>query len=188
MEITKNKNPYGLGYWFSKDVEVHIYPRVCFSFWNSQTFGKGLETFGSRIFFLRFLKFLGWYGFSYEFLAALNAFHQCLFNVMTNLIFYKSLETFAKIISSNTVGICLKGQWFKILFLSEKWGRHAAANFVKRRDNFRAHLNMNEALNTFFLKRQWVKLLSSSKSKDGSDISYSCPSIHGDKGLKYDLL
>ncbi len=31
-------------------------------------------------------------------------------------------------ISSNTVGSCLKGQWFKILFLSEKWGRHAAAN------------------------------------------------------------
>ncbi len=32
--------------------------RVWFSFWKSQTFGKSLEIFDSRIFFLRFFKFL----------------------------------------------------------------------------------------------------------------------------------
>ncbi len=37
--------------------------RVWFSFWKSQIFGKSLESFGSQIFFLRFLKSIGWYGF-----------------------------------------------------------------------------------------------------------------------------
>jgi len=44
----------------------------------SQRFSKSLETFGSRIFFLRCLKSIGWYGFSYGFLAVLNLFHQFL--------------------------------------------------------------------------------------------------------------
>jgi hypothetical protein len=43
----------------------------------SQRFGKSLETSGSRIFFLRFLKSLGWYGFSYGVLADMHLFNQC---------------------------------------------------------------------------------------------------------------
>jgi hypothetical protein len=42
------------------------------------------ETNGSRIFFLRFLKSIGWYGFSYGFLVVLN---NVLFRVITNLKF-----------------------------------------------------------------------------------------------------
>jgi hypothetical protein len=44
----------------------------------SQTFGKSLETFGSQIYFLRFLNPKGWYGFFYEFLVVFNLFHQNL--------------------------------------------------------------------------------------------------------------
>jgi hypothetical protein len=40
-----------------------------FFYLKSPRFGKSLETFGSQIFFLRFLKSIGWYGFSYEFLG-----------------------------------------------------------------------------------------------------------------------
>ncbi len=45
----------------------------------SQGFCKSLNTFDLRIFFSRFLQDIGWYGFSYRFLAVLNLFHQCLF-------------------------------------------------------------------------------------------------------------
>ncbi len=51
----------------------------------SQGFGKSLETSGSRIFFLRFLKSIGWYGFSYGFLPVLNLFHQCFILICTNI-------------------------------------------------------------------------------------------------------
>jgi hypothetical protein len=50
----------------------------------SQQFGKSLETFGSKIFFLRFKKTIGWYGFSYVFLAVLDIFHQCFILFWTN--------------------------------------------------------------------------------------------------------
>jgi hypothetical protein len=51
----------------------------------SQRFGKSLETSGSRIFFLRYLKSIGCYGFSYGFLAVLNLFHQCFILIFTNI-------------------------------------------------------------------------------------------------------
>jgi hypothetical protein len=35
-------------------IYVHVLCGVWFSFWKSQTFGKSLEAFGSRIFFLRY--------------------------------------------------------------------------------------------------------------------------------------
>jgi hypothetical protein len=35
--------------------------------WNSQTFGKILETFGVRFFFLRFFKSMGWMDFPVDF-------------------------------------------------------------------------------------------------------------------------
>ncbi len=213
MDIAKNKNPRRLGYWFSKDFQVHTLGFV-FLFGNNKHFGKSLETFGSWIFFLGFFITISWYGFSYWFLVVLNVFHQCfvdsnnpkfnkrcfikeglqkhfciiglvscapkrnpkarvyglkIYSLERNprlwLDSWQCLETFTKIISSNTVGICLKRQWLKILFLSEKWGRQAAANVVKSRwkgrDKFRAQLNMNEALNTIwiYLKGQRVKIV-----------------------------
>ncbi len=54
MEITKNKNPQARLYIFYRF--LNPYPRVQFSVWKSQTFGKSLETFASRISFLKFLK------------------------------------------------------------------------------------------------------------------------------------
>jgi hypothetical protein len=45
---------------------------------------------------LRFLKSIGWYGFSYGFLVVLNLFHQYLFKVITNLKFKKSCFTVKK--------------------------------------------------------------------------------------------
>jgi len=36
-----------------------------------------LKTFALRIFFLGFLKYIGWYGHSYVFLAVLNMFRPC---------------------------------------------------------------------------------------------------------------
>ncbi len=50
---------------------------------------KSLETFGSRIFFLRCLKSItvGWYTFSYWFLVVLNLFQPCF--VITNFKFDK---------------------------------------------------------------------------------------------------
>jgi hypothetical protein len=50
-------------------------------YWKSQRFGKNLEAFGSRIFFLKFLKSTGWYGFSYGFLVVLKPFHQCFVQI-----------------------------------------------------------------------------------------------------------
>ncbi len=49
--------------------------------------GKSLETFGSRIDFLRFLKSIGWYGFPYGFLVVLNLFHKfyCLKLLLVNM-------------------------------------------------------------------------------------------------------
>jgi hypothetical protein len=44
-----------------------------FSFRKSQTFDQSLETFGSWIFLLRFLKPIGWYRFSYGFLVDLKS-------------------------------------------------------------------------------------------------------------------
>ncbi len=56
--------------------------------WKSKRFGKSLETFGSRIFFLSFLKSIAWYGFCYYgFLVVLNLFRNVLFKVITK--FYK---------------------------------------------------------------------------------------------------
>jgi hypothetical protein len=46
-------------------------------FLKSQKFGKSHETFDSRIFFLKFSKSVGWYGFYYGFLVVFNVFHQC---------------------------------------------------------------------------------------------------------------
>jgi hypothetical protein len=59
MEITKNKNPYG------------------FVFENHKHLAIVSRLFGSQIFFLRFLKSIGWYGFSLGFLVVLNLVHQC---------------------------------------------------------------------------------------------------------------
>jgi hypothetical protein len=47
-----------------------------FIYWKSQRFGKSLETFDARIFFLRFVKSIGWYGL-YGFLVVLNLFQKC---------------------------------------------------------------------------------------------------------------
>jgi hypothetical protein len=67
MEITKNKNPKARQQIFFSFINPH--PRVWFSFWKSQTFGKRLKTFGLRILFFGFLKSIGWYGFSYDLLV-----------------------------------------------------------------------------------------------------------------------
>ncbi len=61
MEITMNKNSLEYGFLFG----------------NHKHLAKSLDTFGSQIFFLRFLKSIGWWGFSYGFLVVLNFFHQC---------------------------------------------------------------------------------------------------------------
>jgi hypothetical protein len=37
------------------------------------------------LFFLRFLKSIGWFGFSYGFLVVLNLFHQCFILICTNI-------------------------------------------------------------------------------------------------------
>jgi hypothetical protein len=58
-----------LGYRFFFDFLIHA---LWVLFWKSQTFGKSLETFGLQIFFLRFFKSIGWYGFW----VVLNLFHQ----------------------------------------------------------------------------------------------------------------
>jgi hypothetical protein len=48
MEITKNKNTYRR---FSIDFKIHtLLPRVWFSYWKSQAYGKSLKTFGSGFF------------------------------------------------------------------------------------------------------------------------------------------
>ncbi len=69
MEITKNKNSQARLQVFYRSL---IHARVWFSFWKSQTFGKSLKTYGSGMFFLIFLKSIGWYGFSYGFLVVLE--------------------------------------------------------------------------------------------------------------------
>jgi hypothetical protein len=51
--------------------------------------GKSLETFGTRIFFLRFLKSKGLYGFFYGFLFVFNEAVTCTFSVLP-LSLYKS--------------------------------------------------------------------------------------------------
>ncbi len=51
----------------------------------SKRLGKSLKTFGSQIFFLRFLKSIGWHGFSYGFWAVLKMFHQCFILINTNI-------------------------------------------------------------------------------------------------------
>jgi hypothetical protein len=65
--------------WKSQRMKIHrLDYRFSIDFFNpfpkSQTFGKSLETFGSRIYFLRFFKSIGWY----RFLAVLNLCHQNL--------------------------------------------------------------------------------------------------------------
>jgi hypothetical protein len=54
MEITKNKDPLARLKIFHRFLNPNR--RIWFSYWKSQIFGKSLETFGLRIFFLRFLK------------------------------------------------------------------------------------------------------------------------------------
>jgi hypothetical protein len=49
--------------------------------------GKRLKTFGSRIFFLIFVKSISWFGFSFGFLVVLNLFINVLFKVISNLKF-----------------------------------------------------------------------------------------------------
>ncbi len=56
--------------------------------WISQRFGKSLKTFGLQIYFLRFFKSIGWYGFSYGVLVVLNFFINFLLKVITYLKFY----------------------------------------------------------------------------------------------------
>jgi hypothetical protein len=62
MGITKNKNPQASLYIFFRFLNPHrsLWIFLC----KSQRFGESLETFGSRIFFFRFLKSIGWYEFS----------------------------------------------------------------------------------------------------------------------------
>ncbi len=55
---------------------LNPYPILWIFCWKSQKFGKSLGTFGSRIFVLRFLKSIDWYGFSYGFLVVLTLFLQ----------------------------------------------------------------------------------------------------------------
>ncbi len=45
-------------------------------FLENATIWQSLETFGLGIFFLRFLKSMGWYGFYYALLVVLNVFQQ----------------------------------------------------------------------------------------------------------------
>ncbi len=88
MEITKNKNPQARLQIFYRF--LNPYPRLQFSLQKSQTFVKSLQTFGLRIFILRFLKSIGWYGFSYRFLVFFEiSFIKVLFKVIANLKFYK---------------------------------------------------------------------------------------------------
>ncbi len=60
-----------LGYRFSYRIS-NPYPGVLLSFWNWQK-SRG---FWFADFFLKLLKSIGWYGFSYGFLVVLNLFHQ----------------------------------------------------------------------------------------------------------------
>ncbi len=84
MKITKNKNPLARLQIFYRF--LNPYRRVWLSFWKSQTFDKSLENFGSQIFVLRFLKAIGWYGYSYGFCLCFN---NVMFIVFTTLKFYK---------------------------------------------------------------------------------------------------
>jgi hypothetical protein len=64
---------------------LNPYPSLWIFLCKSQRFSESLETFGSRVFFLRFFKSIGWYGFSYGFLTVLNLFHQCFILICTNI-------------------------------------------------------------------------------------------------------
>ncbi len=66
--------------------------------WKSQWFGKSLVFFGLLIFFLQFLKSLGWYGFSYGFLVILNLF----INVCSKLLLFLDLTN--AVLSKTTFG------------------------------------------------------------------------------------
>ncbi len=64
--------------------------------WKSQRFGESLKTFGLEIFFSRFIKSIGCYGY----LAVLNCFINVSFKVITNFKFYNaalSQKTFGSI-------------------------------------------------------------------------------------------
>ncbi len=65
MDISKKKNPKAC-LLISIDFKS---PRVWIFVWKLQRFGKNLETFGKRIFFLRFLKSVGCFG------SVLSTFH-----------------------------------------------------------------------------------------------------------------
>jgi hypothetical protein len=75
---------------------LNSYPSLWIFYWKSQRFDKSLETFGSQIFFLRFLKSIGWYGFSYGFFVVLNLFH--LFFALSYYTFDKHKTTFGSIL------------------------------------------------------------------------------------------
>ncbi len=86
MEITKNKS-IGLATDFLK-----IFKSISYGmdfFLEFTNIGKSLKTFGSRIFFLIFLKSIGWYGFSYGFLVVLTfEYVLSLFSLKVLLILY----------------------------------------------------------------------------------------------------
>ena len=97
MEITKNKNPWARPQIFYRF--LNPYTRVWFSFWKSQTFGKTLEAFGSRIFFLRFLISIGWSEFSHGFLVVAQCINYSLLPpphcTVVHILFKKNRYNFA---------------------------------------------------------------------------------------------
>ncbi len=64
FQMENNHVPQNVVSFFSKFRRQFLNPHhmVWFSYWKSQTFGKSFKTFGSRIFFLRFLKSIWIFG------------------------------------------------------------------------------------------------------------------------------
>ncbi len=93
MEITKNKI-HQLRYRFQQIFKSITQPMVFFlkvlAFLLEITnIDNSLETFGLVLFFLRFKKSIGLYGFSSGFQVVLFIFHQCLISICTNIRFIK---------------------------------------------------------------------------------------------------
>ncbi len=85
MEITKNKNPQAsLQIYYN----LNPYTRVWVFLWKSQIFGKSLKTFGTQIFFLRFLNPQAGMDFPMDFWL-FSSFINVTFKIIPNFKFYK---------------------------------------------------------------------------------------------------
>jgi hypothetical protein len=73
VEITKNKNPEASLYRFSIDFKIHTLAHGFFLLEITKIWAKVSRLLVSG-FFLEILS-IGWFGFSYGFLVALNQFH-----------------------------------------------------------------------------------------------------------------